>query len=132
MSNIVPTKGRSLGVENYNAILAEFTAKFVNSVADERAINHELTTDWVDFAGDLGDTAFNALVAASIFPNGTHPTDNERWITFILTARREQLDVDTGLLPRWLEAEGFTPDRASDRVREYEFALELLDLYDRF
>ena len=130
VSNIVPTKGRSLGVENYNEILVEFTNRFARPVADDRVIPCELTSDWVDFAGDLGQTAFQALVAAAIFPHGTHPSDRERWIKFILTARQEALDVDLVLLARWLEAEGFTPRRASDLV-EYDFALKLLDLYDR-
>lgn len=132
VSNVVPTKGHSLGVENYNAILAEFTSRFVRPVAVSNDFSFELTADWVDIAEDLGEVAFGALVAASIFPDGTHPTDIERWMKFILTARREHLDVDTELLARWLEAEGFTPDRAFDRVMEFDFALRLLDLYDRF
>ncbi len=131
VSNIVPTKGNWLGVENYNEILVEFTNRFARPVADERAIRCELTSDWVDFAGDLGQTAFEALVGAAIFPNGTHPSDRERWIRFVLTARQEALDVDLTLLARWLEAEGFTPRHAADLVAEYDFALKLLDLYDR-
>lgn len=131
VSNIVPTKGNSLGVETYNEILVEFTNLFARPVADDCAIRCELTSDWVDFAGDLGRTAFQALVAAAIFPNGTHPNDRERWIRFILTAREEALDLDTTLLARWLEAEGFTPRHASDLVEEYNFALKLLDLYDQ-
>jgi hypothetical protein len=131
VSNIVPTKGHSLGVENYNEILVDFADKFVRPVAEGSAIRYELTDDWVDFAGDLGETAFSALVAAANFPNGTHPNDQERWMRFILTARRSALDVDHLLLARWLEAEGFTPRRASDMVEEYDFALRLLDLYDR-
>lgn len=131
VSNIVPTKGHSLGVENYNEILVEFTNRFARPVADDSAIRCELTSDWVDFAGGLGETAFQALVGAAIFPNGTHPSDRERWMQFILTARREALDVDLVLLARWLEAEGFTPRRASNLVEEYDFALKLLDLYDR-
>ena len=131
VSNIVPTKGHSLGVENYNEILVEFTNRFARPVADERAIRCELTSDWADFGGDLGETAFEALVAASIFPSGTHPSDRERWMRFILTAREQALDVDLVLLARWLEAEGFTPRRASSLVDEYDFALKLLDVYDQ-
>ena len=131
VSNIVPTEGHSLGVENYNEILVEFTNKFARRVADDLAVRCELTSDWVDFAGDLGEMAFQALVAASIFPGGTHPSDRERWMRFILTARQEELDVDLVLLARWLEAEGFTPRRASHLVEEYDFALKLLDFYDR-
>lgn len=131
VSNIVPTKGHSLGVDNYNRILLEFTQRFVRPVADDRAISCELTDEWVDFAGDLGGTAFDGLTAATAFPNGTHPGDVERWMRFILIARREALAVDLVLLARWLEAEGFTPERAADMVEEYDFALKLLDLYDR-
>lgn len=131
VSNIVPTKGHSLGVANYNEILVDFTNRFVRPIADDRAIRCELTSDWVDFAANLSETAFQALVASAIFPNGTHPDDRERWMRFILTARQESLDVDLVLLARWLEAEGFTPRRASSLVEEYDFALKLLDLYDR-
>lgn len=130
--NIVPTQGHSLGGENYNEILVEFTNRFARPVADARAIRCVLTSDWVDFAENLSETAFKAIVAAAIFPNGTHPSDRERWMRFILTARKEALDIDLVLLARWLEAEGFTPRRASDLVNEYDFALKLLDLYDQF
>lgn len=131
VSNIVPTKGHSLGIENYNEILVEFTNRFARPVAEDRAVRCDMTSDWVDIADDLGPTAFDALVAAASFPTGTHPSDRERWINFILTARHQALDVDVTLLARWLEAEGFTPRRASDLVEEYDFALKLLDVYDR-
>ncbi len=131
VSNIVPTRGQALSADSYNEILVEFTSRFARPACDALAIRCELTNDWVDLAAQLGQRAFKALVAAALFPNGTHPSDEERWIRFILTARKESLDINLTLLARWLEAEGFTPRRASDLVNEYDFALKLLDLYDR-
>lgn len=131
VSNIVPTAGHSLGVDNYNAILAEFTESFAELAASELGLRCELSNDWTDFAASLGEPTFKALRAASAFKPGTHPNDRQRWMTFIITTHRERIEVDTDLMRRWFVADGFSPDRAWQLMTEFDFASELLKLNDR-
>ena len=77
VSNIVPTRGRTLGKDNYNSILAEFTDKFVRGVAPSIALEVLLTQPWIDFADEIGPEAFHQLRAAANFKPGTHPMDRE-------------------------------------------------------
>lgn len=131
VSNIVPTEGHSLGMDIYNAILAEFTEEFAAPAANKLGIQCQLSDDWADFANSLGESAFKALRAASAFKPGTHPNDRQRWMSFIVTAHRADLDLDTDLLRRWFVADGFSPDRAWQLMTEFDFATELLKLNDQ-
>lgn len=128
VSNIVPTHGHSLGKDNYNAILAEFTDRYVRPVAAAIGLDVAFTDAWIDFADEIGEEAFDALRAAAVFKPGTHPSDRERWMQFIVLAHRRKLDVDLDRLRRWLEADGFAPERAYELMVEFEFGTQLLSL----
>lgn len=128
VSNIVPTRGHSLGKSNYNSILAEFTDAYVRQVSTLTGLTVTLTDPWIDFAEEIGEEAFQVLRAAAIFKPGTHPMDRERWMRFIVLTHRLQIEADAELLCRWLEADGFAPDRAHELTAEFDFGRDLLKL----
>jgi hypothetical protein len=126
VSNIVPTEGHSLGRHNYNKIASEFFELYAHPSAEALGLRSTLSNDWVDIADELGETLFGALVTAALFKPGTHPSDQERWMRFIVGAFRRGTDVNLEHLQRWLDADGFGSERAYEMMLEFDFGLQLL------
>jgi hypothetical protein len=58
--------------------------------------------------------------------------DRGRWFAFLFAAHRSRGSFDTHRLMRWLtEVEGWPDEQAQDLALQYEFALDLLDKYER-
>lgn len=133
--NIVPTEFGSLGIAQYNAILADFIERIVRPVAPQfnylidATKAHQDLEDWtsVDAARKL--RAFSA--AANKSSGASHPMDQRRWFDFIIAVHQSSEAIGTDHLTRWLEEiDGWDEESAHDLAGQYETALSLLQRYD--
>ena len=136
VSNIVPRNVGELGIRKYNAILCDFATRIAEAAAPAGGFSVELSSsyesldDWMDSGPADALRRFSHLANKST--GATHPRDKERWQTFLIAAHRASRRLDTDQLERWLiEVDGWSGDPARELVLEYEFALGLLDQYDR-
>jgi hypothetical protein len=131
VTNIVPQAVSELSKQQYNAILKEFYESAVAAVADEMALQHELTpetrplTFWITEAAAEKLRRFSQLANKST--GSAHPLDRNRWFDFIVQVVADQSELDTDTLARWLVAiEHWPEDSARDMILEYEFGRDLL------
>lgn len=133
--NIVPVESGRLEIDQYNYVLTEFYEKFAKSAADELKLEHKLTDDvkgidnWVSPNVEKKLTRFSRL--ANKGTGSAHPSDEERWFDFIISAHQENSSLSSETLRRWLtEVEGWSAEISWDLVIEYESARRLLKFYD--
>lgn len=137
VANIVPHEKMQLSYDEYNSLIEEFTERFVIPLADEMSVTFELSSNEFKLQDVLSDDTFQKLrkfsAAANKSTGSHHPADRRRWLDFIASLHLEQADLHASFLRRWLEEEeDWPPDTAADLVSEYEFGLELLDLFDEY
>ena len=61
-----------------------------------------------------------------------HRLDFGRWAHFLIQVHKEGSTLDSDLLSRWLVEElEWPPERADELTREFEFARDLLKVYDQ-
>ena len=137
VTNILPLKKHRLNASEYNDVLNDFVNQIAKpaSKASEFQVEDgkrkQSITDWTS------QEAANALHTFSMWANkstgSSHPSDQHRWFQFLFAVHKAQGKVlDTHLLGRWLEeVENWPPEVATELVLEYEFALNLLNEYDR-
>lgn len=140
VTNILPLKKNTLNVAEYNDVLNDFVNRIAKPASKasgfqvEDGKRKQSITDWTS------QEAANALhtfsISANKFTGSSHPSDQHRWFQFLFAvhkAHKAQGKVlDTHLLGRWLEeVENWPSEVATKLVLEYEFALNLLDEYDR-
>ena len=135
VSNVVPSEAGQLTYDEYNAILNEFAAKFVEPVANARGAVVEMTADQ-ETLGDwvCHDTA-QKLISFSRSANkasGTaHPDDKRRWFAFVLSCHRNEEELCASDLERWLvEEDGWEEDIAYDMAVQFERQIALLRYAD--
>jgi len=138
VTNIVPTRGGGLSINEYNAILEDFTKSNKLEERSARAgIRVLLSPQDVDLQyWHLNPRTVELLKyfsdAANKSTGSSHPLDRERWFHFLIAAHKDKATLDTSILGRWLcDEQGWPEDTASDLRIEYEFARELLNAYDR-
>jgi len=136
VSNIVPLEIGKLAYSQYNALLQDFEKTIAAPAARKVGFRVETTParqsieDWVSL--DAATALHRFSRAANKSTGSGHPLDRERWFQFLIQAHRDNSRLDTESLARWLiEIEGWDEDHAHELVIEYEFALALLDKYDR-
>lgn len=134
--NIVPLEKSQLSVQEYNAVLVELTKSAIRPAAIALGIQCGLSDDQKPFTAWVSPAAGEALKRFSNLANhGTgsaHPLDRERWFAFLLHCHRDRCELDTDMLQRWLiEQGGWTVERTSDLVIEYEFGRSLLKFAER-
>jgi len=135
VTNIVPQQVGQLTRGQYNAILDEFTVRYIGPVAPDFGMDSELTADRLPITHWLSEEAAKRLARFSRAANkGTgsgHPLDLERWLAFLIQVHRERATLDAYTLSRWLvEEEGWPEEKASDLASEFEFGRDLLKAYD--
>ncbi len=129
--NIIPTDGDRLSRGEYNRIIEEFCDRFVRPLAENSGVTVDMTGAQADLETWLSPTAAEKLRRFSAMANkstgSSHPSDQERWLDFIVTTFREGGKLDESLLRRWLlESERWPEEIASDLTSEYQFGLDLL------
>ena len=136
VSNIVPLNKSELSFDEYNQILTEFTNKFVSENVGKLGLDIEVTAGILDIFEYLSDDSYRKLEAFSGGANkstGTsHPMDQNRWFSFLVSAHKEKADLCAVDLERWLiEQEEWPADVATRIIIQYEQQRELLNYYDR-
>lgn len=136
VSNIVPRNVGELGIARYNAILKDFVAHIAQPASQAGRFAIEQTSpsqtldDWLDREPADALRRFSRLANKST--GAAHPMDRERWYAFLIAAHRTAKQPDSSQLVRWLdEVEGWSEDKAQELALDYEFALGLLEQYDK-
>lgn len=136
VSNIFPLEVGQLSMGQYNLVLDEFAALLrthlplgsqlnMNVTSDEAAI-----TDWV--SADAAECLRRFSDAANKSTGSAHPLDFRRWAHFLIQVHRERPTLDSASLSRWLVEElEWPPERADELTKEFEFARDLLEVYDQ-
>lgn len=135
VSNVIPIDSGRLSYAQYNAALQEFARRIVAPAATALGLDIELTADRESPEDWMSSVSVERLMRFSRGANkstgSSHPYDRERWFAFICGVHREDRDIDTDKLARWLrEVERWHEEGANDLAIEYEFARELLKQYD--
>jgi hypothetical protein len=132
VSNVVPEKLGKLTRGEYNYIVEEFRA-ICAPIAVSNGLQLQISSNQMDISEQLTPRSMKALTAFEGSANITslHPLDSERWRKFLILAHKDNVDLSTNTLERWLiEEKRWPEDRAIKMVIEYEFARELLKDYD--
>lgn len=135
IANIIPLEKNQLSQQQYNSILRDFSEKIAEPVCKKLDFRLCITNSIWDINAALPPSTAKALFSFSRAANkssgASHPLDRKRWFAFIIDAHRLNLDLDVGLLTRWLvEAERWPDDIAYELAGEYEVARALLNQYD--
>lgn len=136
ITNIVPLEVNSLSYSAYNAILQDFGSRLARPAAIatgfqiETSAAHESINDWLAPSSAEALRRFSTLANKST--GAAHPLDKERWLAFLIDVYRRTPAFDADRLVRWLiEVERWPEGTAHDLAIQYEFAIELLEHYDR-
>lgn len=133
--NIVPYDQNNLEPAVYNAILQEFLEKLIQPAADAQSLAVVTSTGGTSLAAEVSPEIARLLEsfsgAANKSTGSSHPLDFRRWAAFLIASHRSGRKVDTWLLEQTLREQGWSGDRASELVSEFEFSRDLLALADR-
>jgi hypothetical protein len=136
VTNIVPREVGQLGYQRYNAALQDFVTRVVEPAASAAQFEVRITSaaqglnDWLPPAA--ADALRRFSRGANKSTGSSHPSDQKRWLAFLLQAHLDVGSFDADRLLRWLtEVEGWPEDKAQDLAIQYEFGLALLEEYER-
>jgi len=126
---ISPDRGQ-LSYDEYNQILESFVTSVLAPLKDQKAIDYDLNVMDIDFATLLPPPVYDRLcrfARTAKFMGITHPADRERWMDFLVMSDKENAELHSDTLARWLvEVEGWEKEQASRLAEEYGFGRELL------
>ena len=138
ITNIVPTKTRSLSFDEYNAFVEAFFNDCVKEVTSEYKVDVVMTKGNYDIEKIAGSETFMALnkweKSCNHDTGNTHPMDFERWADFITTAYRTKSKLTTDLFKRWLTEERHwdeNDDVTYRLVTDFEYGLGLLKYHEQ-
>jgi hypothetical protein len=134
--NIVPHKSPRLSYDQYNAILEDFYALYVKPAIDAVGGDAELTEPEADLERWLSPQSADKLryfcISANKHTGSVHPADRESWYDFLTSVHNAGEDLGSSTLARWLQESGGWDDEWADKLAiEYEFALGLLEYFDK-
>jgi hypothetical protein len=131
IANVVPTGDRhELTMQEYNEAVAEFNDRFLAEAASILGLEVSLSETELDLGQVLDEGTFRALLAFSRASNratgSSHPSDRQRWLSFIVAAYRTGANLSSGDLQSWLVLDGWSEDVVFDLIVQFEFAMGLL------
>ena len=138
VTNIVPLEVGQLEVSEYNELLNDFVDRIVLPISkdNEFGLRVEISArkqsveDWT--SQEAAEALHNFSNMANMSTGRNHPSDEKRWLKFLIAAHRARGKLDGNLLGRWLkEVDKWPPESARNLVSDYESALDLLEEYDR-
>lgn len=137
VSNILPQKIRELSYDEYNYILEEFGDRFLIPATKNLEVEVTLTEAEIDLKKLIEPETVELLHRFSEADNRLGrcylPFNKKDWYLFLVEAHKNRASLNTGILERWLEEEECWPeDIASNLVEEYQFAINLLDCYEKY
>jgi len=133
VSNIVSNDVRKLTCDQYNDILQEFQQRFAQPAADSVGVDVRPGNPDPQIEDFLSPTAARLLRSFSALANKSilHPRDRKRWNEFLAAAYRENAQLDSSMLQRWLiEDENWPGETAIELSVEYENARALLETFE--
>ena len=137
--NITPAEGsgETLSKRVYNQILDKFFEEVRKLIPNSsHDLNLTLTSDNADITEHISPEAAQLLdnfsFAANKYTGSAHSYDFKRWAKFLIQVHKEKnASLDVNFLSNWLVEELEWPDESADKlVNEYEFAKDLLEIYD--
>ena len=136
--NIVPdahTVDR-ISIDQYVGILREFDRLIAEPAADGLGGITSIETDKRSLEDYFSAEAIRLLERFCSTSNasdlGSHPSDQEKWMAFLVHVYRTNTDVDCDTFGACLQAKEWWPEEDVPRlVGEYDFALRLLRQPDR-
>jgi hypothetical protein len=135
VSNILPTEIGQLSYDEYNTIISEFYEKIVKRLEDKISIEAKLTSPEIRLKDFLSIESFKLLSTFSSYANKStgylFSLDQQRWFSFILSSHKNHETLDSTLLERFLQEEGWSYDWAVKLSNEYELARNLLNYYQK-
>ena len=131
LSNIIRQDGKENSVDDYNAILQEFTTQFIEPVTKElniriittppeRTIDNTMSPEMSQVLRQFSSTANKA---------GIHSLDELRFFDFIIQANQEKSLLDETELSELLIDDGWSHEKAEELSSQYRFARDLLNHY---
>ena len=140
VTNILPLKKHRLNASEYNDVLNDFVNRIAKPALKnsgfqvEESKRKQSITDWT--SQEVAKALHRFSVSANKSTGSSHPSDQHRWFQFLFAvhkAHKAQGKVlDTHQLQKRLEeVENWPSEVATELVLEYEFALALLNEYDR-
>ncbi len=130
VSNIIPTGSGSLTYDQYNFALENFYENIVTPAIEGISTTAELTSDQISIGKVAGEEVEKALMLFSDLANkstgSSHPSDNRRWLEFLVLAQEAKPDLDPDIVIRTLVERGWSEDVASMLGGQFEFAQDLL------
>ncbi|NDV28157.1 hypothetical protein [Desulfovibrio sp. JC010] len=133
-SNVVPKKIGKLSTNEYNNILSDFYKENIQGLCEQKAIKTKLTSDTQSMDNWISPASYDKILkfsrAANKSTGSSHPLDQKRWFAFIISIVRNNENLSTDRLERWLiEEEDWPNDIASNLAIEYETGIDLLKYY---
>jgi hypothetical protein len=133
VSNVLASEYSSLTYDQYNAIIQEFHDCFALWAAHAEGVEVELGKADLQIQDFLSESTAKLLRNFSGHANRStlHPLDRERWNQFLTAAHRDAAPLNASMLQRWLiEDEKWPEDEAINLAVEYEYARDLLKVYE--
>lgn len=135
VTNIIPTIGNHLSHDQYNFILNDFKRQYIDQLAKDYQAEVYLSKDYFDMEDHIGKKALEKLLYFSDTSNRStgrsHHMDFQKWADFIFTVHLEHKHLSADDLCNWLIEQGWWDKTASDLSLDYEYALLLLEEYDK-
>ena len=133
--NIVPMESGKLTYTQYNKILESFASSIANKAASENGYTISMTSEYENLSDWISEDVATKLNQFSKSANKStgagHPSDEKRWLDFLITMHRSGKSLDASTLIRWLvEVEGWNNEIAHELGTSYENGLSLLNYYD--
>jgi hypothetical protein len=133
VQSIVPDEGafHTISHDQYVRILTEFEERIADPAAETVGGMVAIGTSTHTLEDYFSLEAIRLLKrfcdTSNIADHGTHPSDQERWMEFLLHVHRNEKDVHCDTFGKCLETKGWWPDDGIRRlVGEYDFAQRLL------
>lgn len=129
--NIVPEELIQIPKDQYVALLREFDSLIAEPAALEVGGMTAMETDKRTLEDYFSPEAVRLLETfcktSNVGDLGSHPSDQEKWMAFLLHAYRDGAKVHCDVFGECLKARGWWPEKYIDRlVHEYDFAMRLL------
>lgn len=136
--NIVPKQIGELRYDQYNSILESFLEECVSSNKLSPKFKVDITDNEFSIEDIAGKRTAELLKKWEICCNkstgNSHPMDFTRWAEFLIEAHKSKSELTSETLIRWLtEVKGWDEngDIVFDLAKDYEYGMELLNVYDR-
>jgi hypothetical protein len=135
VANVLSERFSELSIQDYNALLDDFHTNVIQPAAAAMGVPVRFTNGTMALQDLAPPSVVDKLRVFASSGNRAsaagHPQDFNRWLDFITEAHRRRCELPAQVLGRWLQEEEHWPRDTAERLAvEYEFARDLLKVYD--